>query len=106
MVSPAALARLGIATPGPLRARVSGVTGSSAADLVRVGSVAVGNATVGPLVLVAHDARLLQADGLLGRHVLGAFTVTIDAGVGPSPPRRSRPAGGAAVPRCRACPWC
>ena len=79
MVSPAALARLGIATPGPLRARVSGVTGSSAANLVRVGSVAVGDATVGPLVLVAHDARLLQADGLLGRHVLGAFAMTIDA---------------------------
>jgi len=37
---------------------------------------------VGPLVLVAHDAGLPQADGLLGRDFLGLFTVTIDARAG------------------------
>ena len=82
MTSPAALARIGIATPGTLRVRLSGVTGSSEADLVQVDSVAVGDATVGPLVLVAHDAGLAPADGLLGRDFLGAFTVTIDARAG------------------------
>ena len=82
MVSPAALARLGIATPGTARTRLRGVTGSSAADLVRVDSVAVGDPVVGLLVLVAHDAGLPQADGLLGRDFLGAFTVTIDARAG------------------------
>ena len=82
MTSPAALARIGIATPGTLRVRLSGVTGSSEADLVQVDSVAVGDATVGPLVLVAHDAGLAPADGLLGRDFLGAFAVTIDAQAG------------------------
>ena len=38
----------------------------------------MGDATVGPPVLVAHDAGSLQADGLLGRDGLGASTVTID----------------------------
>jgi Aspartyl protease/Domain of unknown function (DUF4124) len=82
MISPAALARLGIAPPGTLRTRVSGVTGSSTADLVRVESVRVGDAMVGPLVLIAHDAGLPQADGLLGRDFLAAFTVTIDTRAG------------------------
>ena len=82
MVSPSALARLGIQAPGTLRTRVSGVTGSSAADLVRVESVRVGDAVVGPLVLIAHDAGLPQADGLLGRDFLAAFTVTIDTRAG------------------------
>ena len=42
----------------------------------------MGDPVVGPLVLVAHDAGLPQADGLLGRDFLGAFTVTIDARAG------------------------
>ena len=37
---------------------------------------------MGPLVLVAHDAGLPQADRLLGRDFLGLFTVTIDARAG------------------------
>ena len=82
LVSPAALARLGIATPGTARTRLRGVTGSSAADLVWVSAVAVGDAVVGPLTLVAHDAGLSQADGLLGRDFLGLFTVTIDTRAG------------------------
>jgi hypothetical protein len=82
MVSPAALARLGITTPGTSRTRLRGVTGSSSADLVWVSAVAVGDAVVGPLTLVAHDAGLPQADGLLGRDFLGLFTVTIDTRAG------------------------
>jgi hypothetical protein len=34
---------------------------------------------VGPLAIVAHDAGLPQADGLLGRDFLSLFSVTIDA---------------------------
>jgi len=82
MVSPAALARLGFTTTGTVRARLRGVTDSSVADLVRVDSVAVGDAVVGPLSVIAHDAGLPGADGLLGRDFLGAFTVTIDARAG------------------------
>jgi len=82
MVSPAALERLGIQTAGALRARLRGVTGESAVAVVQVTSVVVGEAVVGPLSLVAHDAGLPGADGLLGRDFLGAFTVTIDARAG------------------------
>ena len=42
----------------------------------------MGDATVGPPVLVAHDAGSLQADGLLGRDGLGACTSTIDTRAG------------------------
>jgi predicted aspartyl protease len=79
MVSPAALWRLGIATPGTLAAEVRGVTGSARADVVWVRAVEVGGAAVGPMAIVAHDAGLEDADGLLGRDFLSAFTVTIDA---------------------------
>jgi len=47
-----------------------------------VSSLEVGNATAGPLPIVAHDADLRQADGLLGRDFLALFTVTIDANAG------------------------
>ena len=78
VISPAALARLGIATPGTFRAEIRGVTGATRADLVWVASLAVGGAVAGPMPVVAHDPRLAHADGLLGRDFLGLYTVTID----------------------------
>ena len=79
VISPAALARLGIATPGTFRAEIRGVTGAVRADLVRVDSLAVGGAVAGPMPVVAHDAGLAHAEGLLGRDFLGLYRVTIDA---------------------------
>jgi len=76
------LERLGIATPGLARTRLRGVTGESAAAVVQVTSVVVGEAVVGPLSVIAHDAGLPGADGLLGRDFLGLFTVTIDTRAG------------------------
>jgi len=32
-----------------------------------------------PLIIIAHDADLKQADGLLGRDFLDQFKVTIDS---------------------------
>ena len=78
VISPAALARLGIATPGTFRAEIRGVTGATRADLVWVASLAVGGAVARSMPVVAHDARLPHADGLLGRDFLGLYTVTID----------------------------
>jgi len=46
---------------------------------VEVNSIEVGQAKVGPLRIVAHDADLKKADGLLGRDFLEHFTVTIDS---------------------------
>jgi hypothetical protein len=79
MVAPAALARLGIALIEGARAEVRGVTGTSQGGLVLVPSMEVGEAKVGPLRIIALDADLKKADGLLGRDFLEHFTVTIDA---------------------------
>jgi hypothetical protein len=41
--------------------------------------VEVGEARVGPILIIAHDADLKAADGLLGRDFLAHFNVTIDS---------------------------
>jgi hypothetical protein len=79
MVSPEALGRLGISYAEGPRAEIKGVTGTSQGSMVEVNSIEVGQAKVGPLRIVAHDADLKKADGLLGRDFLEHFTVTIDS---------------------------
>ncbi len=39
----------------------------------------VGEARVGPLLIIVHDTDLKEADGLLGRDFLAHFHVTIDS---------------------------
>jgi hypothetical protein len=79
LVAPAALQRLGISTENAPRGILKGVTGMSYVDAVWVNSVEVGEAKVGPLLIIAHDADLKEADGLLGRDFLANFSVTIDS---------------------------
>lgn len=79
MLTPMALWRLGISTDNAPPAEIKGATGTARAALVQVLSVEVGEARAGPLLIIAHDADLKQADGLLGRDFLERFTVTIDA---------------------------
>ena len=79
VIAPQALWRLGISTLNAPRAVIKGVTGSGQAEVIQVSSVQVGEAQVGPRRIVAHDADLRQAEGLLGRDFLEHFTVTIDA---------------------------
>jgi len=79
MVSPEALGRLGISYADGPRAEIKGVTGTSQGSMVEVNSIEIGQAKVGPLRIVAHDADLKKADGLLGRDFLEHFTVTIDS---------------------------
>jgi hypothetical protein len=79
MVAPSALSRLGISFENALRGVVRGVTGASYAEAVWVNSVEIEEAQVGPLLIIAHDADLKGADGLLGRDFLANFNVTIDA---------------------------
>ena len=55
------------------------MTGTGQGGVVQVASVEVGQARVGPLRIIAHDAELRKADGLLGRDFLEHFTVTIDS---------------------------
>jgi predicted aspartyl protease len=77
VISPAALTRAGIDATGGTPFRISGVTGSSSASLVNVPRLDIAGAQVGPLGVVAF-AVPGEFDGLLGRDVLDAFTVTFD----------------------------
>ena len=79
MVAPGALQRFGILTENGPRAILKGVTGASYVDAVWVNSVEVGEANVGPLLIIAYDGDLKGADGLLGRDFLAHFNVTIDS---------------------------
>jgi hypothetical protein len=79
IVAPQALGRLGISLLNAPRAEIRGVTGLGHGGVIQVASLEVGGAKVGPLRIIAHDAALAQADGLLGRDFLEHFTVTIDA---------------------------
>jgi Aspartyl protease len=79
LVSPAVLLALGVpAEPGGT-ARIKGVAGGAEADVVWVSSLEVGDARTGPLPIIAHDAGLDRAQGLLGRDFLDRFRVTIDS---------------------------
>ncbi len=82
VVSPRALARIGVSPVRSGRADVKGVTGVGQADLVPVHSLEVGDARSGPLTIVVHDAELAHADGLLGRDFLDLFHVAIDSRAG------------------------
>ncbi|MBI5966293.1 MAG: clan AA aspartic protease [Deltaproteobacteria bacterium] len=79
LVAPSALSRLGISTENAPRGILKGVTGASYVDAVWVNSVEVGEAKVGPLLIIAYDADLKEAEGLLGRDFLANFNVTIDS---------------------------
>jgi len=78
LVRPSALSKLGVSIESATRIVIKGVTGTSHADAVWVNSVEVGEARVGPLLIIAHEADLKGAEGLLGRDFLAAFNVTID----------------------------
>ena len=77
VISPVALSRAGIDATRGTPFRISGVTGSSPAALVNVPRLDVAGAQIGPLGVVAF-AVPGEFDGLLGRDVLDAFTVTFD----------------------------
>ena len=79
LVAPSALQRLGISAEKALHGGIRGVTGASYVDAVWVNSVEVDESKVGPLLIIAHDADLKEADGLLGRDFLANFNVTINS---------------------------
>ena len=79
LIASSVLRKLGISTENAPRALIKGVTGMNYANAVWVSSVEVGEAKVGPLLIIAHDAELKAADGLLGRDFIANFNVTIDS---------------------------
>jgi Aspartyl protease len=79
LVAPAALRALRVLAQPAGWAQIKGVAGTAVADVVWVSSLEVGQARAGPLPIVAHDAGVERAHGLLGRDFLDRFQVTIDS---------------------------
>jgi len=79
LISPAAMARAGFDVAGGTLVHIRGVTGDAVAALVAVPRLDVAGTRVGPVAVVVHALPGQSVDGLLGRDVLDAFTVTVDA---------------------------
>jgi predicted aspartyl protease len=80
LILPSALRKSGISTEKASQGRMTGVTGAIYVDTVWVQSIEVGKTKVGPVLLIAHEADLGGADGVLGSDILANFKVTIDSG--------------------------
>ena len=76
---PAALARAGFDPGGGTPVQIRGVTGDAAATLVQIPRLDLAGTQVGPVGVIVHTFTGEGIDGLLGRDVLDAFTVTVDA---------------------------
>ena len=80
VISPTALAALGVSYRNAARGSIRGVTGETSVLAVRIESLEVEGARFGPLMVISHDAGLGSGtDGLLGRDFLDNFIVTIDS---------------------------
>lgn len=79
LISPAAMSRAGLSVAGGPAVQIRGVTGDAVAPLVLVSRLDLAGTPVGPLPVVVHALPAQGVDGLLGRDVLDAFTLTIDA---------------------------
>lgn len=87
LISPEALARAGLLAEGT-PVQLTSVTGTAAATLVTLPYLDVAGFRLGPLPVIVHPMPPSGAteppalDGLLGRDLLDAFTVTVDPGSG------------------------
>ena len=79
LISPAAMARAGFDPSVGTPVRIRGVTGDAPATLVRIPRLDLAGTQVGPVAVIVHTLSADDVDGLLGRDVLDAFTVTVDA---------------------------
>jgi predicted aspartyl protease len=79
LISPAAMARAGFDPGGGTPVQIRGVTGDAAAAMVRVPRLDLAGTQVGPVGVIVHTISADGVDGLLGRDVLDAFTLTVDA---------------------------
>jgi hypothetical protein len=80
VISPTALAALGVSYHNAARGTIRGVTGETSVLAVRIDNLEVEGARFGPLMVISHDADLGSgSDGLLGRDFLDNFIVTIDS---------------------------
>ena len=95
VISPEALERAGLAGQAGRSIQVVGVTGTTTATLVTLPLLDVAGARIGPLAVVVYalpasfrggessgGASPGAVDGLLGRDVLDAFTLSVDSASG------------------------
>ncbi len=86
VISPAAIERAGLGGQGGRPILIVGATGAVTAILVTVPLLDIAGARIGPLPVIVHalpaDGRAEPVDGLLGRDVLDAFTLTVDMAAG------------------------
>lgn len=83
LISPRALVAAGVSlTRGGIRGSIAGVTGTADVQGVRIESLEVGEARVGPLLIISYDMSRTSYDGLLGRDFLDRFEVVIDSSLG------------------------
>ena len=98
VISPDVIERAGLGGQAGRAIQVVGVTGTSTATLVTLPLLDIAGARIGPLLVVAYALPATfrgtgssegaggnpvgAIDGLLGRDVLDAFTLSVDAGSG------------------------
>jgi len=87
VISPEVIERAGLAGGAGRSVQVIGVTGTSTATRVTLPLLDVAGARIGPIVVVAHPLPSTfrgsdAVDGLLGRDVLDAFTLSVDTASG------------------------
>jgi predicted aspartyl protease len=82
IISPAALLRAGLGDLMGAPVQVIGVGGRITATEVVVPALDIAGTRLGNFTIIVHDSSVSNADGLLGRDVLDAFTLTVDAAQG------------------------
>ena len=97
VIAPEVLERAGLGRETGRPVHVVGITGVSTATLVTIPILDVAGARIGPLVVIAHalpptlratraedsgEVAATGVDGLLGRDVLDAFTLSVDTASG------------------------
>jgi hypothetical protein len=83
LISPEAISRAGFDAARGTPVQIRGVTGEAQAVLVSVPRLDVAGTQVGPVAVIVHKLSTGGGvDGLLGRDVLDAFTVTVDSASG------------------------
>ncbi|MGH7276865.1 MAG: retropepsin-like aspartic protease, partial [Candidatus Rokuibacteriota bacterium] len=86
VISPAAIERAGFGGQPGQPVQIVGATGTATATLVTVPLLDIAGARIGPLPVIVHalpaTGRAEPVDGLLGRDVLDAFTLTVDTATG------------------------
>jgi predicted aspartyl protease len=82
IISAGAASRAGLADAPGTPVHLTGVGGRISGVEIVVATLDVAGSRIGNFPVIVHDTSIGAADGLLGRDVLDAFTLTVDAAGG------------------------